>query len=192
MAAFTSLLEVLYLLSPLLLTAAIAAVVQRFDLLATLNKPMDAGRAFRGKPLFGKGKTWRGLVVAVGGCVLGVLVQKHLIGRAAAAVWLISYERANPFALGVVMGAAAVLGELPNSFTKRRLGIAAGETARGWRAALFYVWDQVDLLTTVWPALLPWVRPSLRHVTASVALVLALHPLLSLIGYLLGARKTAR
>lgn len=188
----TTVLQALYLLSPLLAAAALSAVVQRFDLLPRLNKPLDAGRSFRGQPLFGKGKTWRGLVVAVTGCVLGVLAQKHLIGRAAASVWLIPYDRTNPLVLGAVMGGAAILGELPNSFTKRRCGIGAGETARGVRSVLFYVWDQIDLLTTVWPALLPWVRPRLGHVVASVGLVLALHPLLSLLGYLLGARKTPR
>jgi hypothetical protein len=50
----------------------------------------------------------------------------------------------------------------------------------------------VDLLTTSWPLLAFWVHPTLRLIATSVVLVLAVHPTIALIGYLLGARKSAR
>jgi hypothetical protein len=85
-----------------------------------------------------------------------------------------------------------MLGELPNSFVKRRLDVAPGETATGWRAALFYVWDQVDLLTGAWPALALWVRPDAVVLATSFVVAMALHPSVALIGYLMGARRRPR
>ena len=45
--------------------------------------------------------------------------------------------------VGALCGAAYVLAELPNSFVKRRLGIAPGTSAPRARAAQYLV-DQVD------------------------------------------------
>ena len=82
--------------------------------------------------------------------------------------------------------------ELPNSFVKRQLDVAPGATAKGARRVVFYLWDQLDLLTGAWPLLAFWVRPTAPLVFGSVALALALHPIVALIGFLLGARKSAR
>jgi hypothetical protein len=75
---------------------------------------------------------------------------------------------------------------------KRRLGIPSGGTARGLRGIAFYAWDQVDLLTGAWPLIGTWVRPSARFVVASFLVALLLHPVVSLIGYAIGARRTPR
>jgi CDP-2,3-bis-(O-geranylgeranyl)-sn-glycerol synthase len=48
-------------------------------------------------------------------------------------------------ALGAWAGLGFMLGELPNSFVKRQLGIAPGAAAAGWfRGALFYAIDRCD------------------------------------------------
>lgn len=94
--------------------------------------------------------------------------------------------------MGAAMGGGAMLGELPNSFVKRRLGVAPGTTASGLRAGLFFVWDQVDTLMGAWPLLLPWIRPSASLVFWSFMVALVMHPGASWIGYWLGVRKTAR
>jgi hypothetical protein len=57
---------------------------------------------------------------------------------------------------------------------------------------VFYVWDQVDLLFGAWLLVGFWVRPEAGLVAASFVLALLLHPLVSLIGWLVGARRTAR
>ena len=184
--------RVLYLFSPLLVSAGLSGVVLRFDLLGRINRPIDGGRTLSGRRLFGDGKTWRGAVTAIIGSVIAVLAQKHLIGHRANALALIDYRSVNPVLLGLALGGGAIVGELPNSFVKRRLGIPRGQTARGPLRVVFYLWDQLDLLTGSWPLLLPWIRPSLSLVGLSAALVLAIHPLVALIGYLIGARSAAR
>lgn len=187
-----SLAAALYLFSPLLVSAALSGVVLRGGLFRALAAPIDGTLTVRGRRLFGDSKTWRGVVTAVVGCVATVWMQRALASTVPRELALADYESLSPLAFGAAMGAGAMLGELPNSFVKRQLGIAPGKTTKGAMAVVFYLWDQVDLLTGAWPLVACWVRPSLGVVIASFALTLALHPLVALVGYGVGARKTAR
>ncbi|HEX7670989.1 MAG TPA: CDP-archaeol synthase [Polyangiaceae bacterium] len=184
--------QALYLFCPLIVASGISAVVIRFDLLSALRRPIDGGRTIRGRRVFGNSKTWRGVAVAVAGCVLTVGLQKYLRVEALDRIALVDYRRVNPLIFGAAMGAGAMLGELPNSFVKRRLGIAPGGTRPGIRGVVLYLWDQLDLLTTAWPSVCFWVHPTPAVVVMSAALGLCLHPAISLVGYLVGARETAR
>ena len=180
-----------WLLAPILLSAAVHGLVLRFDLLRSLKRPMDFGLTLGGVRLFGDNKTWRAFAVAVVVAAIGVVVQRivapDLPDR------LIADHGALPApVLGALIGAGAILGELPNSFIKRRAGIAPGTTGRGPLAAVFYILDQVDLVIVTWPLIWPFVDADWRMVVASFALAGTLHPLVSLAGYVSGARKTAR
>jgi hypothetical protein len=75
---------------------------------------------------------------------------------------------------------------------KRRLDIAPGKTASGPLAVVFYLWDQLDLLLGWWLACAPFVSPTPLCVVASVVFVGTLHPLVTLLGWLLHMRPTAR
>ena len=184
--------RVLYLFAPLICASMLSAVVLRFDLGSRLARPIDGGRTFRGARVLGDSKTWRGIAVAVVGGAIGAAIQRYAIGDRARSLALVDYHRIPAIAFGAAMGAGAMLGELPNSFTKRRLGIAPGKTTTGPARAVFYVWDQIDLLSGSWPLIARWVHPTLALVATSVALALLVHPTISLIGYALGARRTAR
>ena len=184
--------QFVYLFAPLLLSAAISGLVLRYDWFAALRKPIDAGRSLGGRRLFGDSKTWRGVAVAVVGCITGAAIQRYLLVEVARGIALVPYERLNVVAFGLAMGSGAMLGELPNSFVKRRVGIAPGKTTRGPLAILFYLWDQLDLLCFSWPLLGFWIVPDWRLVLTSIVVTCALHPLTSLLGYLMGARKSAR
>lgn len=185
-------LRVVYLLSPLLVSAALSGVVLRFNLFSALKRPIDGRLMFRGKRLFGDSKTWRGVATAVVGSVLAVAVQKHVLWHLASGLAIVDYRQVNAVLFGIAMGVGATAGELPNSFVKRQIGISPGATARGPSAILFYLWDQLDLLTVTWPLLAFWIRPTVVMVGASVLVALTLHPVVALIGYLIGARKKAR
>lgn len=180
-----------YLFAPLLIATAVSGVVLKFDLWRALRRPIDGSRSWRGIRLFGDNKTWRGVVVDVLGCTLGVGIQAAL-GDRVGGLAVVDYARPTSLLLGVAMGVGIAIGELPNSFVKRRVGIAPGATARGWRRVAFYLWDQLDLLTGAWPVLAIWIGATPCRVLASAGLVLVAHPLISLVGYLLGARRTAR
>ena len=185
--------QALYLFSPLLMSVAMSALVQRNDLCASWKAPIDGGRTFCGKRIFGDSKTWRGVAVAVIGSIATVILQKHVFIDVAQTLAVVDYAHVSAPMLGTAIGFSAMAGELPNSLVKRRLGIAPGSTARRpVRRVAFWIWDQVDLLTLSWPALLPWVHPTLGLVTASFVLALVIHPIVAEVGFLVGARKTAR
>ena len=178
------------LFAPLLVAAALSAFVIRFDWWKRLRVPVDLGVRIRGRRLFGESKTLRGFVTAMVGCVIGVAIERAL--RLPGWLCVVDYRRIDLVIFGSLLGLGAMLGELPNSFVKRQLGIAPGSTARGPSRALFYVWDQIDLLTGAWPVVACWVRPTFALVAASVVLVLAIHPCVALVGFAVGARQTAR
>jgi len=187
----TLLAGVLYLFAPLIVASSLAGIVMRFDLWPSLRRPIDAGRTLHGRRWFGDHKTWRGVVIAIIGCIVTVAVQKYALSAVVGAVALVEYQGVNVALFGAAMGAGAMLGELPNSFVKRQLGIDSGKTGRGIIRAFFYVWDQVDVLSS-WVFVSCWVRPTFHLVATSFGLALAIHPLVSLIGYAVGARKSAR
>ncbi|MEZ5966947.1 MAG: CDP-archaeol synthase [Planctomycetota bacterium] len=185
-------LRALWLFAPLLFAAAVAAVVQRRNLLRWARRPVDGGLEWRGRRVFGDNKTWRGFLVAIVGGAAFALLQKHAVGSAAAGVLVVDWNIVPAALFGAAMGLGAMLGELPNSFVKRRLAIAPGTATTGTWSVVFYVWDQVDLLTGAWPLIWMWVHPRPLLVAASFALALVVHPVLSLMGWLLGARISAR
>ena len=183
--------QAMYLFLPLLCGAAVSGIVLRYNLWPYLVRPIDGGVTFRGRRLFGDNKTWRGMACSLLGCLMMVAAQKYAIGDRADTLALIDYSQVSVFALGTALGLAAILGELPNSFLKRQLGIPPGDNARGPLRSVFYILDQVDLLMAVWPVLLFWLRPEWSFVLVSIAVVFSVHQLVSIVGYAIGARQGA-
>ena len=182
-----------YLLLPLLGGAVLHGLCLRYRWLGFLARPIDGGRIVRGRPLFGRSKTFRGPVAVATGAGAVFALQQGLLHRCGpfASIELIDYA-SQPIWLGAALGAAAELSELPNSFVKRRLGIEPGGTARGLLAVVFYLWDQLDVLLGFWLAGSLVVAVTPLRVAASIALVAGIHPLLTVAGYLLGMRPTPR
>lgn len=194
---FEAMVQAAVLFAPLLFAGVLAAVVIKWDLLAWSRRPIDGGLAVRGKRLFGDNKTWRGLLVAVVGSAVFAVLQARCplaaLDVRTLTDWTLTDWDGVPAALfGALMGLGAVLGELPNSFTKRQLGIGPGKSTKGPLSILFYVLDQVDLLFGAWLLIGWWVRPSALLVAGSFVLALAVHPMVSLVGWLLGVRPKAR
>lgn len=120
-------------------TANMAPVIFKNQLLA-LAKPIDGGRLFRGQPLFGDHKTWRGLLVATltGGVVF--LLQWLLTQQFPEQLtnWAPFDLTQGPWWFGFLFGFAAIFGDLAKSFFKRRVNIAPGKT--------WFPFDQIDLV----------------------------------------------
>jgi hypothetical protein len=187
-------LGTVYLLLPLLGGALVHGVCMRFEWLAFLKRPIDGGRSWRGRRVFGHSKTWRGpLLVAVGSASVWWLQQHALHAvHVLAALERVDYRTLPGAGFGALAGFVAELGELPNSFVKRRLGIGPGETARGPLALLFYLWDQLDVVIAYLLAIACVVPLTSIGVAAALVVGAAIHPLLTLMGYALRMRPTAR
>ena len=188
------LISICYLFTPLLLGLTLHGFAIKYKLLDFLVFPVDCGAVFRKKPFFGANKTYRGLAAISIGTSMGFAIQ---------ALWLHNYKWAQgielldynfPFSLwlGLTVGFAASVSELPNSFIKRQLDISPGETSPGLLNGLFFVLDQVDFLLGSWIVLQFYLRITLIRVFYSFIFLFITHQIISGLGYLLGMRKTAR
>lgn len=108
---------------------------------------------------FGANKTWRGFVAMPFLTIPGVWLAQLL--ELAYGRWLpLQLSAVNGIVLGVWLGLAYVLLELPNSFIKRRMGVAPGAAPE--RGANFFIaLDQIDsaigfALVYHWLLGLPW------------------------------------
>lgn len=112
------------------------------------NAPIDFGRTYKNKRIFGENKTWIGFLGMIVFCMIGQLLSGFLCK---------SFSLQNQFyehhsntvgwnlALGACLGFLYMLFELPNSFIKRRLDIKPGKTTN----LFFFVFDQIDSLIGV-------------------------------------------
>jgi CDP-2,3-bis-(O-geranylgeranyl)-sn-glycerol synthase len=139
-----SALEVTYLIAPLLVAGIVHAPIIKRNYLPGLARPLDGGRTFRGRPVLGANKTWRGPLVMSAVAIAVVFVQHELYALAPfRAISIIDYRNTSWIGLGLALGLGYSLFELPNSFVKRSLGIPPGGVSAG-RARVQYVVDQAD------------------------------------------------
>jgi CDP-archaeol synthase len=183
-----------YLFLPLLVGLALHGFCIKYDILAFLRRPIDRGRKFRGNRIFGDNKTYRGVTVVGLGTAIGFGLQALLFHRMASvrSVELFDYAFFKSVSLGLAVGVAAMLSELPNSFIKRQFEIAPGTAAKGWKSVIFYVYDQIDFLLGAWLVLAIVVPVTVGRVLLSSGLLLVAHQIMSSVGYALGMRRTAR
>jgi len=122
---------------PAYIANALPVVSNHFDLLKNLAVPIDRGIMLNDKPLFGHSKTIRGFIFGVSGAVLIGLIQFFLRNiESIHNISLIDYNLGTSLALGFLLGFGALLGDLIESFFKRRFSISSGSS---WIIA-----DQVD------------------------------------------------
>jgi hypothetical protein len=172
---------------PTLGGAVVHAPILRYDLLPSLKVPLDGGAAPSGRRLLGDNKTVRGALAMAGGTFAATLALHRFDWYRR---WLPSELRAaGPLRHGAVLGAAVVLGELPNSILKRRLGIEPGERRGAALGVALAIHDQADFVLGGWPLFLPVWRMSARELGEAFATVAAVHLGVNLAGYALGARR---
>jgi CDP-diglyceride synthetase len=173
----TTLFSLLWLAVPVTAAGLVHLAVLNFDLLPRLRRsPMDFGLTFRGRRVFGDNKTWRGAFVTIGTTTLSAWV----LAGVSTCCWhlpeLTPFASAHPLAWGLMLGTGYIVGELPNSFAKRQLGIAPGASGQGPEGRVFWVVDQIDSLIGILIAISPVWQPSLALLVAIVAIMLVAHP----------------
>lgn len=145
------------------------------------GRPIDGGRLYRGRPLFGTNKTWRGFVSGI----IGALVVAGL----QAAAYQIDFFRQLSFfdypavwiRLGILAGIGAIGGDLVKSFLKRRVGIKAG--------GAWPVFDQLDFIVGAFFLMAAIAWPGWIIFLIVCLGTLVLHPLTNIVGYLIGWKK---
>ena len=181
-------MSALWVFVPVLGAAIAHAPVLTFDLAGPLKRPLDFGATIGGKRVFGDNKTWRGALFMTGGVIAAAALLSlwpwywhHLPDE---------IEDAGPWLYGLLLGLGVVIGELPNSFVKRRLDIAPGTQMRGPAGVLISIYDQADFVPAVWILLLPIWTMSVTQAVICFAVVAAVHMLINVVGYAVGARSS--
>jgi hypothetical protein len=159
------------------------APVLRYDLVPGLKRPLAA-------KAFGANKTVRGALVMSGG-TLAATAALHCLPAYRDRLPP-ELRAAGPLRHGALLGAAVVLGELPNSALKRRLGIAPGERGRSALGVALAIHDQADFVLGAWLLLAPVWRMRAREVAEAFAAVAGVHLGVNAVGYALGARSAPR
>ena len=179
----------LWIMAPVLLAGLGHIAVIRLRLFPALAAiPLDGGIALRGRRLFGENKTLRGPAVMSGGTAICVFLETVLAPSTSARELAAAFQLAHPLVWGALAGAGYSAGELPNSFAKRRLGVAAGAISTGWSRPIFWTVDQIDSVVGVVIFLLPVWTPTWPVVLALIGLTLAVHPLVALLMVGLGLK----
>jgi hypothetical protein len=130
----------------LIVALSIAGLMHSAWLRSSLSRPLaipiDGGATWRGRRVFGDNKTIRGFVVLIPGASLSFAGLAALLSEPAS-LWQLSIS--GYAVLGALAGLGFMLGELPNSFVKRQLGVLPGEApSSATAAAIGFIVDRVD------------------------------------------------
>lgn len=182
--------RVAWIVAPVLVAGLGQVVVLKTGLLPGLAAPLDRGLHWRGKPLLGPRKTWRGVIIMTTLSALVARGQAAVAGRneRLRAFSPFDYERINPWLLGVALGLGYCLAELPNSFVKRRVGIAAAGTTDRWSSVQYLV-DQSDSVAGCLIALRFFYKPSWTEASIAFATGLGLHVGVDQLLHALGVKR---
>lgn len=126
--------------------------------------PIDGRRTIFGQRLFGANKTVRGFVMMVPatGVSFAALATLLTVGPGLPAVGLWPLSPVAYGLIGLWAGLGFMVGELPNSFVKRQLGVPPGAVASGrFLLPFFVVVDRLDSIVGMLLALsfvvpVPW------------------------------------
>ena len=130
------------LLLPITLGGITLIICMRKGWLAALDIPLDGGLTLGGRPLIGRSKSVRSLVLYL---VVASLTTLGLHFAAILSDLVAPVFRQNPFIFASATTLAYLAGEVLNSFVKRRLGVetSAQSKKRGWAFAQ-KTFDNID------------------------------------------------
>jgi len=151
-SATETIAQALFLIIAMSVAGVINAIWLRHPASQRFAVPLDGGALFRNKRIFGENKTLRGIIVIVPAAAFSFWAMSLI--RPMYPTWMddgiwplspIGYGL-----LGMLAGAAFMMGELPNSFCKRQLDISPGGKARSPIARVVqFVVDRTDSIVAL-------------------------------------------
>src|SRR5579864_8798316 len=182
--------RVVWLITPVLVAGIGQVAILKTGLLPRLAVPLDFGLRWRGKPVLGPRKTWRGVIVMTTLSALAARAQAAAASRSPRlrAICPFDYQQVNPWLLGGTLGLGYCVAELPNSFVKRRLGIRPAQTSQ--RLSWLQYWiDQTDSVAGCLTALRFFYRPTWAEAGIALGAGLALHVAVDQLMHALGLKR---
>jgi len=150
-----------------------------------LARPMDFGKHFRGKRIFGEHKTFRGLLAGIVVAEITIVLQRYLYDHSS---WFhsvsrdLNYDKINIYLLGFLFAVGALGFDAIKSFFKRQVGVKPGKT--------WFPFDQIDFI--VGGLLLSSIVVDLPHSSYLwIGLIwFLLHPASTFVGWLVGLKDS--
>jgi len=151
-----------------------------------LYRPIDKGKKFKGKPILGSHKTWKGIIAGLFVGILMVFFQGWLYENFLfiQKISLIDYSKINLFWFGILISGGALCGDILFAFLKRRLGKEPG--------AKWLPFDQINYVIGAAIFLTPylWNISNINNFwfqlwTTLLTLTFILHIIFNRLGYLL-------
>lgn len=157
--------------------------VSKIPGLRELELPMDLGKTFRGKRIFGAHKTIRGLFSGILFGIATVWLQKEFYGHSEfiRTLSLLDYSTLNILLLGTLLGAGALIGDAVESFFKRQLGIESGKS--------WFPFDQIDYIIGAAIFIAPIYTLRVLEYVLLLITFFVLHIVFTFIGYNLKLKK---
>ncbi len=171
-------LQVLTLMLPLIIAGILHMVCVSKNLFSSLAIPIHAS-------VFGANKTIRGFILMSFFGMFGVYIQK--IVSTEQMINSLYQSTPNWLLLGISLGFTYTLFELPNSYLKRKMGIAPGEQSPSHQLT-FFILDRIDSATGI-AIIYYFFGVSFKLVLLCIILNLVVHPLITIPLYLLGIKK---
>lgn len=169
----------LWLFLPAGFANAAPVFANKIPALSSLGRPLDHGKTFRGKRIFGDHKTYRGLLVGILVGVLTALLQAWLYDNSE---WVRDnlglYDKATlALKAGFLLGLGALVGDAVKSFFKRQFSVPSGQA---WAP-----FDQLDYVIggLVFYSLIDVL--SLYQYLIIIFIWVVIHPIATFIGWLL-------
>ena len=152
----------------------------KIPILKRLGMPIDGGKSFRGKRIFGDHKTVRGFVAGV---IVAVLVAGLQMLLYANIEWIrtisgsVDYSSPIVLLMGASMGFGALAGDAIKSFFKRQMSVPSGKS--------WFPFDQIDYIIGGLLLSVPFVDLKISEYIIISIVWFVIHPIATFIGWLL-------
>jgi CDP-2,3-bis-(O-geranylgeranyl)-sn-glycerol synthase len=177
---FVDLFFALWFFLPAGMANMIPILVAKMPGLRRFDAPIDGGRTYKGKRIFGAHKTWRGLATGIIMATLILWLQQWAIAHVALLQDLtdqVNYAHLSILIVGPLFGLGALGGDAIESFFKRQRGVAPGN---GW-----FPFDQTDYIIGGAITTAPFVQLHFWQYIELLLLWLFVHIVASYVGFLL-------
>jgi CDP-2,3-bis-(O-geranylgeranyl)-sn-glycerol synthase len=138
---FNDIFLALWFFLPAALANMMPIMVAPIPQLKRFDAPMDFGKTYKGKRVFGAHKTWRGFISGIITATLVLWLQQLAVEHSS---WLqsvtsqVDYSALPILIMGPLFAIGALGGDAVESFFKRQRGTPPGH---GW-----FPWDQLDYI----------------------------------------------
>jgi CDP-diglyceride synthetase len=180
---------------PVILSGILNMLFTKKNFYKKHNYPIDNRKLLKdGKRLFGENKTYIGFISMMLFCAIvqiicGLIYNSLNINHLSYFYESYNNEIIFNFIIGLILGFAYMICELPNSFIKRRLGINSGGAGQGFLKGLFLIIDQTDSMIGVMLVLLLFSNITFFEYIIFVIIGAFTHIFVNCILYILKIRK---